>query len=357
MELASWTQSYGGCRVSSYNVQPPLFNDPGDTEKKELDAQLNYEIPAADWQAITPDVPPNFRPNDWDGAPVRFVDGKDVGDTILWLQPQGYPAPVRLSQIGATVIEVQNGECRRVYHATDKVVSLVTDAFPWHEIEDLANALAEHGFRLLPASPEKGLSSDYEKMRKAAQNRSNFEMSACALAQMLDKPIVIDGRLEPRNRISKLENTPAFGVIKTHRENYLHAKGLQLLYRLDCAQRTPAFSITTTCDDDGEVHEVELPVISWYLKLCGGKGSLPNTGYVRVEVTRAWLEKNHPDEAARRRFYDYLSRTLYDYRCRDSSYGRAAISLEPIVRAEEKLGALFQPSDLIASRFCRLMGV
>ena len=54
---------------------------------------------------------------------------------------------------------------------------------------------------------------------------------------------------------------------------------------------------------------------------------------------------------------DLLSATLYQYRCRRDDYGRAAVSLHPIVRAEESLGALLQPMNRVISQFYRLSGL
>lgn len=66
----------------------------------------------------------------------------------------------------------------------------------------------------------------------------------------------------------------------------------------------------------------------------------PKLGIVRVEASQSWFE-------ARGRydwdFVDQLSRTIYEYRCRERSYDRAAVSLHPIVRSEESLGSLFAP--------------
>ena len=49
---------------------------------------------------------------------------------------------------------------------------------------------------------------DYEQMRKQAQNRTNQEMSeweAVALAADTERPVLVDGRLEPRIRQADAE--------------------------------------------------------------------------------------------------------------------------------------------------------
>jgi len=91
-----------------------------------------------------------------------------------------------------------------------------------------------------------------------------------------------------------------------------------------------------------------LDVVSWYLRFAGG---MPNYGLVRVELPQKWFEQVKGHDFG---YVDQLSRLLYDYRCRDQSYDRAAISLHPTVRAEQTLTALFQPLSMLMSRFYRL---
>ena len=56
-------------------------------------------------------------------------------------------------------------------------------------------------------------------------------------------------------------------------------------------------------------------------------------------------------------FVNQLSLAIYDYRCRERSYDRAAVSLHPIVRAEESLSALFSSMGSLTNRFYRLTGL
>ena len=89
---------------------------------------------------------------------------------------------------------------------------------------------------------------------------------------------------------------------------------------------------------------------------------MPNWGLVRVEASLKWFvargygspEKVNPSGID---FINQLSRTLYEYRCRECSYERAAVSLHPIVRAESSLGALFSPSRMLKNNFYRLTGL
>lgn len=335
------------------------FEAPSDETKT---VELGAETLPHQWKAITPCLPSDWRTGKWSGRPVRFVDGTDTGDTVAWFQsPGGFPIPLRFSQLGAVVLEMVNGEKTRSFEWHEPVVSLVGDAFPWHEIEELAADLSAHGMRLLLAKPPGGaLSYDFETMRKAAQNRSNDEMGVyeeAAIAQNAEVPTVVDGRLEPRSGGFDADLSPVVGVVKTHRETYLHPLGLQLLYTLDVGQRTPIFHILNSLDANGDLKPKDLPVASWYLRLAGGAGGLPSWGYVRVEVSLTWFHAHHPDPQSQTAFADRMSRALFDYRCSNSDYARSAISLDPIVRAEDHMRALLLPQSVLLNRFYDLTGL
>ncbi len=107
---------------------------------------IAYELPEDDWQPVTIRVPDRWKPEDWPGRPIRFIDGKDQGDTITALTlAQGYPVAVRLSEIGAMFVRVERGECCHEHAVTEKVVSMVADVFPWDEVEGFAAELQTAG--------------------------------------------------------------------------------------------------------------------------------------------------------------------------------------------------------------------
>jgi hypothetical protein len=282
------------------------------------------------------------------------VDGCHVGHTIAWLQDaEGHPVPLMLAEIGGVCLERDGKELRRTFQVVERVVALVVDPFPWNEVEDFAAALAASGFRLLPASLWRGegttdwaASYDFEAMRKKAQNRSNYEMEVLeevALCQHAEVPTVVDGRLEPRiNSEQRLQRCPIVGVVKQHRKSYLHPRGWRVFYYLEPGHRTPAFLIQSEA----------VPVVSWYLKLDGHQGALPNWGVVRVEIAEAYFERVGKDFG----LIDRLSHSLIQMRCRLGSYRRGPVSLTPIVRAEETLRALFSPAGYLSQHFYRLTG-
>src|SRR5438093_256694 len=84
-------------------------------------------------------------------------------------------------------------------------------------------------------------------------------------------------------------DAPGAGGIKTHNRNYLHPRGMRLLYELEPGQRTPVFALPAA----------KLPVVSWYVRLAGDAGGMPTWGVVRVELPLPWFEaRKHLDGMA-----------------------------------------------------------
>src|SRR5262249_6176056 len=153
---------------------------------------------------------------------------------------------------------------------------------------------------------------------------------AIALEADREAVTLLDGRLA-----SRLLTAPSarrglvIGVVKTHARNYLHDQGWRTLLDLRPGQRTPFFRI----DRRQAGREPRLPVATWYLKLAGG--DLPNWGVVRVEVPWAQFADRWPTRDQQTWLVSRLSRWLIDARCRQQSYARMPVSLDPIVRAED----------------------
>src|SRR5205085_4886721 len=141
------------------------------------------------------------------------------------------------------------------------------------------------------------------------------------------------------------------GVIKTHRANHLHAQGWRTLLDLKPGQRTPYFRISRNVTES----DTDLPVATWFVKMAGGEEVMPNWAAVRAEVP--WVQFERWPEHSRTGFVNRLSRWLIDARCRQQSYARMAVSLEPIVRAGDSLKSLFTPFGVLRNRFLRHAGV
>jgi hypothetical protein len=317
---------YGARRLRQYVDQPPLVltADAAENEDDKPTVALDFESPLEAWQprsVVAATVDP-------EALPSRFIDGCHYGETIAWLR--------------ALV---------REFVHVERVVALIVETFPWRAIEIFAAQLSEMQLRLLPATLPKldderrGPTHDFERMREQTRIRSQYEMEALeelALCQKLDALSLVDGRLG-RMQFRDLSRYDVVGVIKQQRENYLHPRGWEVLYGLEPGQRTPAFRVPSK----------HLPVVSWYLKLAGVHGTMPNWGVVRVEISCAHFERQRCQFG----YLDRLSNALFQLRCRQGSYARAAVSLEPIVRAEDSLKSLLTAPATLAQRFYHLTGL
>jgi hypothetical protein len=349
---------HGARRVREFAPQPELLTNGTPLQNDEEKIKLDYELPTSDWAPR--DLPPECPP-DWEAQPLRFVDGKDVGRTVAWLQSEeGFPVPVRLAEVGAVALRINENaegqrELRREWSKVERVVAFMADLFPWDEVEEFAYALQGTGFRLLPiyVGDEENNSAplnmfDFESMRQRAADGSKNEMLRLereALGQDNLTPSLVDGSLEAHSA-GFGESDAVVGLVKTHSRNYLNAEGWRTFYQLEPCQRTPAFCVPGR-------ERRKLDVISWYVRLDGARGELPNYGVVRVEVPKPFFEDNGKDWT----YLDRVSKLICDYRCRDAGYGRAAVSIHPIQRAEESLGSLFTQSDTLVSRFYHLTGL
>jgi hypothetical protein len=333
--------NHGGCRMRDYDPQPLLLDDGAMQSEPDESIRWDYEVPADEWRPL--DLAATDTAG-WPLRPLRFIDGKDEGRTVTTIFTRDrYPIPVRLSEIGAIAMREINGELRREPNVIiERVVTLMIDPFPWAEVESFAIALRGNGFRLIASpAPETGLSYDFERMRKTTQNSSNTEMGRLerrVLASNSEIATVVDGRLDPRAGAFRPLTDPVIGLVKTHSKNYLHKTGWQTFYQLEPGQRTPAFLLQGR----------NLSVVSWYLRMEGAGGEMPNYGVVRLEIAQEFFE------SAIGKTWDHISRVsrvIREYRCRDESYARAPISIHPIKRAEDSLRAMMGNAETLANRF------
>jgi hypothetical protein len=343
-------RQYGGRRLRPYLEQRPLDlpGEDGETaDEATSPVQLDLETPLDDWAPVPVEGEP-----DADVLPRRFVDGCHAGETVAWVQDaDGHPIPVRLAEIGGVCMRAEGRRLRREFARVERVVAMTVEPFPRPEVEAFAAALSARGLRLLPTPPplldgkKRGLCYDFERMREQTRARTQYEMEALeelALCQDPATPSLVDGRLGRFQRAG-LGSFSVIGVVKQQRESYLHPRGHQVLFVLEPGQRTPAFRISSK----------HLPVVSWYLKLHGARGAQPSWGVVRVELGEEHFARVGLDF----RYLDRVSSCLLHLRCRQRSYARAPVSLEPIVRAEESLKALLSPPGPLAQRFFRWTGL
>jgi len=337
--------NYGGRRLRQYIEQPPL--DPSETgsEEDNPNVTLDFELPLDDWKS-QPVVSDALDPST---MPQRFIDGCHYGKTVTCLYDSlRHPIPVRLAEIGGVSMRIDGRLLRREFAYVERIVCLIVDPFPWQEVEDFAASLAEKiDMRLLPALPPmvedvRQLTYDYASMEQRTYTQAQVEMRVLeelALGRDPETLTLVDGPL------GRIEHPRAVGIVKQHRKNYLglNQQCWQVFYDLEPGQRTPAIRLASQSS----------PVVSWYLKLDGAHGAMPNWGIVRIEISVEHFEKQAGD-------FDYLNRlsnTLLQLRSRQGSYARAPVSMEPIVRAEESLKSLLTPPFTLAQRFYHLTGL
>lgn len=332
--------NYGGRRLRHYIEQPPLDSSDSSTDEEDKGSKANlaFELAPDAW------IPRSVvsEPLDPTAMPRRFIDGCHYGTWVIRLNDSlGHPIPVRLAEIGGVCLRIDGRSLRRECAYIERIVCLIVDPFPWHEVEDFALALQEKiNMRLVAASPPKKDGEiqtifDYASRTQWTYTQTQQEMrnlEELALNHDPETLSLVDGPL------MRMEHPLAIGVIKQHREPYLgaEAKCWQVLYDLEPGQRTPAFQIASP-----------RPRVSWYLKLDGAHGEMPNWGFVRIEISQEHFERQSRDFA----YLNRLSNALWHLRCRQSSYARAPVSMEPIVRAEESLKSLLMPPTTLALRF------
>ena len=365
----TFLKEHGAHRAGPGDGQADLFGDlnapPEELNSDEEAVDLDYEIAQSQWAPRS--VRQSLAPNDWYWRPLRFVDGKDVGRTAAWMRaPCGRPVPLRIGQIGAiTLGSVPRDETHLLRTETcfvDKFVAFMTDLFPWDEVESFAAALKAQGYRLLPVTAElkeKISPFDYGRLRDSAKSASinamlgyEREVLAAKLYPAVPKslPTVIDGSLQ--TKAGDFEPTdPVSGVIKSHQIIPLHPRGFQTLEQLGPGERSPVYERIVKPNDETPLH-----FLTWFLRLGALGGETPLQGLVRVEINREFFEQQQTskDDFS---YVDCLSRFLCLCRTRDEQYGRAAITIYPIQRAEDVLRSQFASQETLTNRFFRMTGL
>ena len=354
--IARFLRAYGASGVGDTPAQPylPVLPDEDEPARPET-VDLEIELPLPKWTArIVAEAP--AKPHE---HPVRFIDGSFAAIPVLYLRPpQGWPIPVLVSEVGAVALRLDKRTLRRELALVDRVVSFVADPFPWAEIEAFAGAVIrdpELQARFVPANrpPTERNPFDYEVMRAQAYHRCEQEMlnaERLALASDVTVPTLVDGKLPGRIGSAAAAERPLLvGVVKRVAAD-LPPEGWKTLLNLRPGQRTPLFKLSGM----GGGKEADMPTASWFLKLAGGPRLAPNWGFVRVDVPWVQFETHFASNLA---FVGRLSRWLIDARCRQQSYARMPVSLEPIVRAEDSLKSLFTPFGLLRHRFLRHAGM
>ncbi len=344
--VAAVLARYKARRLDDYPTLPVFPGDEmeeTDASPEEGEVERDYELPLDRWRAI-PSQPPDAL------APRRFVDGSIVARTIGALEDgQGRQRPLLMAAIGAAALElVGSSFVRREQDVRlETCLALISKGVKRSDLDQIRDSLGELGIRLLELEA-RTMSSDFELARTHTYDGARDEMlkaEQSLVLSALETPTVVDGLLEDRLQGLSDWNVPVVAVVKRllRIRNHLHQAGINLVYALRSGERTPAIVLQTR----PQPYEFE-PVVSWFLRLHGESGIAPSWGVVRVAVSKAYFENSLGKDFSA---IDRISGWLYDVRCRDRSYQRMPVSLEPIVRVEDHLRALRPSLDAAIGRF------
>lgn len=310
---------------------------------EEGEVERDYELPLDRWHAI-----PSLEPGP--ERPTRFVDGTIVARTVGTLaDPQGRQRPLLIAAVGAAALELDGQRLvrRDGDFEVELVLAMIAKGLKREDLDDMRIGLADLEIRLLEL-PARTLSTDFELARTHTFDGARDEMLHAErrlVLAALDRPTALDGVLEDRLEELDSWDVPMVGVVKRllRIRYHLHQAGINLIYTLRPGERTPAIVLQT------QPYPSEFkPVVSWFLRLHGEGKIAPSWGVVRVSVPQEYFEGTLGGD------FDALSRLsgwLYSLRCRDRSYQRMPVSLEPIVRVEDHLRALRPSLEAAVGRF------
>ncbi len=302
---------------------------------------LAYELPVDSWRRLTCEGTAE-RP------PVRFVDGSVVSTTAGVCRVDGVYRPILIASLGAMELCMDGRHLSRPNDGFKAMIAaaVVSNRIASKLIEDLRRELSTIGIQLI-ALESKDFGPNYELMRRRTWDFLKQEMEGLEREILLARPEVptlADGLLERRLTTVESQRQPVIGMVKRNLRQYLPDALASLLYDLEPGQRSPAFVIKT----------IHAELVSWYLKLAGGAIG-PGAGLVRLAMPREYLDRQFDGQ---RRFQEIsgISRRLCAIHCREESYARFRVSLEPIVRLEEQLHAVLPPIDQFAARLRLSLG-
>ena len=214
---ADFLRRHHARRMSDFQAPPfmsasvvPMMTDDSSDDAHELpqertapNVQLDYETPLVQWKPRRVSDCGSWRDlDDWALRPRRFVDGKDVGRTVAWLQSaDGFPIPLRLSIVGAIAMNNENGRLQRQWHSVQRVLTMVADVFDLEETSAFADALSagRDNVRLHSvSSPKDGLNFDWERTSGRIRSESRKQMNELekqAIRVQAEVPTLVDGPL------------------------------------------------------------------------------------------------------------------------------------------------------------------
>ena len=231
---------------------------PGGLSESSAELDLDFEVPASQWQPIDPDpaaVPP---------GQVLFLDGVRRVDARVWVHARGLTGFQPVAGIAASLavgLVVCDG--------TARIADVVVERGLFTGADDAASLVTRAGTYAARRAKGAGL----DKLSQALQERMAIAEEELAVAYRSAHPgdddlLVVDGPLRGRAHLDR-----TVGYIKTHHTSYLPADQAAVVGALKPGQRTPAFGMGTSWQRT-----------SWYLQLPGTEG-VPWSGVVRLECS------------------------------------------------------------------------
>ena len=320
---------------------PPFAAHEADEEEEQRadNINLDYEVPTPKWAPIAPGAPP-------EDAPVRFIDGSVFSRTAGALVVSFRSRPMIAAVVSAASLVLEGRTLKRgAGTQARKLLCVYSDGIEPDVLFHARGLLREHGISL-EERPSPLPLHDFDAMRRSTRALAMEAMEGCEKQVLFaepETPTLVDGLLERRLAAAPTHNIPVVGLVKRQMAQYLPAVQQELLYRLKPGERTPAFVLNT-------VQHVE--IVNTYVRLSSQAGMSPSYGIVRLTAPLAYVERAHKGDLAA--YLSGLAGYVYRLRHRDLAYGRAGISVEPIVRVEDHLHAILPDVEVLVSKLHHL---
>jgi hypothetical protein len=337
--------------LSTFNAVPyevpPLpdemtsFGD--DLPQVVANVNLDYQIPRDRWESIAT-TPKHARD---DRLPQTFVDGalNSVEVAGSAQDSMGYARSIRAGQMGAGAINLNTSTQSKI--SCNYFLAITTVGYSQTQIRPLKDELKR---RVIPfnlvtweaasdsyfkTSEERELAvRDVAVVRNRLRRRVTDRMleEEQELVQQLKVPVYVDGRYV--DHLPATDDQLVIGIIKSMRRRYLDIPRLQILYNLKVGERTPAFEAETQ----------NTKVVSFYVRISSVWGGATN-GLVRIELGKAHFENYQRGDLT---LLNAIAAYVTQLSTKDSTYLRAAVTVEPIRVIEDRIQRLFHPLEKVS---------
>ena len=340
-----------GNLLSSFNAVPyevpPLPEEMtsfGDDSPLQVVTRLNldYEIPRDAWVPLVahPDLADDPR------LPRVFVDGalNSVEIAGSAQDSMGYARSIRAGQLGVGAVSLDAPDQSLI--SCSCLLAITTMGYSEAQIVPLRAELENHA-RALDLITWEAMSDSYFKsaeerevaVRDPATVRGRLRRRVTdvmlereqTLIRQISLPIYADGRYV--DHLPESNEQFVIGVIKSMRRRYLDMPRLQVLYGLAVGERTPAF----------ETESQHSRVVSFYARISSALAGATN-GLVRVEIGKSHFENHQQQDWS---LLDAMTAHMTRLKTKDTTYARAAVTLEPIRVIEQRIQRLFHPAESV----------